>query len=288
MNASAWIILTGALTGAACALSGSFLVLRRMAMLGDAISHAVLPGIALAYLITQSRHSAGMLIGAGLIGLATVFFVEFLQRRGRLASDAAIGVTFTFLFAVGVILITAFGHYVDLDQDCVLFGEIAFVPWDVWMVGETNFGPRAAWMLGAALLINMLFVFLFYKELKVTSFDPVLARSIGVRTGLVHYGLMACISLTTVAAFESVGAILVVAMLVVPAATAYLISKRLMPMLILSVFFGVLSAVTGFLAAAPLDASIAGMMAVASGVFFAIAFIAHLLRKRRQMQTVSA
>ena len=284
MSASAWIILTGALTGAAWALSGSFLVLRRMAMLGDAISHAVLPGIALAYIITQSRQSVGMMIGAGLVGLATVFFVEFLQKRGRLANDASIGVTFTFLFALGVILISAFGHYVDLDQDCVLFGEIAFVPWDVWMIGNTNLGPRAVWSLGAALLINVLFVSLFYKELKVTSFDPMLARSMGVRTGLVHYGLMACISLTTVAAFESVGAILVVAMLVVPAATAYLISARLHVMLVLSVAFGIISAVAGFLAAAPLDASIAGMMAAASGVLFAAAFSAHLLRKRRQVQ----
>lgn len=288
MSAAAWIVLTGALTGAACALGGSFLVLRRMAMLGDAISHAVLPGIAIAYFITQSRSSIGMLIGAGLIGLLTVFFVEILQKKGRLAGDASIGVTFTFLFAVGVILISAFGHYVDLDQDCVLFGEIAFVPWDVWLVNGVNFGPRAVWSLGIALLVNVIFVLLFYKELKVTSFDPVLARSMGVRTGLVHYGLMACISLTTVAAFESVGAILVVAMLVVPAATAYLISAKLHIMLVLSVLFGIASAVAGFFVAAPLDSSIAGMMAVASGAFFAVAFGIHLLRKRRQIKADSA
>lgn len=286
MSVDGWIILIGALTGAACALVGSFLVLRKMAMLGDAISHAVLPGIALAFLITHSRQSAAMLIGAGLFGLLTVFIVDFLHKRGRMQSDTSIGVTFTFLFAVGVILISVFGRYVDLDQDCVLFGEIAFVPWDTWIVQGMNWGPRALWSLGAALIVNLLFITVFYKELKVSTFDPQLARSLGIPVTAIHYGLMACVALTTVAAFETVGAILVVAMLVVPAATAYLLSERLAVMIALSVVFGMLSAVLGFWAAAPLDASIAGMMAVMSGGLFTIAFLYHLLRRRLQTRQI--
>ncbi|MDD5088985.1 MAG: metal ABC transporter permease [bacterium] len=279
MSAAAWILLTGALTGVACGLIGSFLVLRRMAMLGDAISHAVLPGIAIAFLLTGARQSATMLIGAALVGLLTVFLVDVLHRRGRLQHDASIGVTFTFLFALGVILISLFGRYVDLDQDCVLFGEIAFVPWDTWIVGGSDLGPRAIWSLGAALFVNALFILLFYKELKLMTFDSVLARSMGVPVTAVHYGLMGCVALTTVAAFESVGAILVVAMLVVPAAAAYVLSERLGVMIALSALIGGLSAILGFLSAAALNVSIAGMMAVAAGAIFAAAFVYHTIRR---------
>lgn len=287
MSAAAWILLTGVLTGVACGLVGSFLVLRRMAMLGDAISHAVLPGIAVAFLLTRARQSLAMLVGAALVGLLTVFLVDVLHRRGRLQRDASIGVTFTFLFALGVILISLFGRYVDLDQDCVLFGEIAFVPWDSWLVGEFDLGPRAVWSLGAALLANALFILLFFKELKLISFDPVIARSMGIPVNAVHYGLMACVALTTVAAFESVGAILVVAMLVVPAAAAYLFSERLWVMIALSSLLGGLSALLGFFAAASLDVSIAGMMAVAAGILFAAAFVYNIIHKQLRARRIT-
>jgi manganese/zinc/iron transport system permease protein len=283
MNTDFWIITTGVLTGMACGLVGSFLVLRRMAMLGDAISHAVLPGIALAFLLTHSRQSMTMLIGAAAVGILTAFVVETLHKKGRQQTDASIGVTFTALFAVGVILISLFGRYVDLDQDCVLFGEIAFVPWDTWVVNGMDLGPRAVWSLGVTLLVNLLFILLFYKELKLTTFDPVLARSLGIPTTLIHYGLMGCVALSAVAAFESVGAILVVAMLVVPAAAAYLLTERLAVMLLLSAIIGGIAAIIGFYLAAPLDASIAGMMAATAGVIFALAFGFHLLNKRHSI-----
>lgn len=287
MSAAAWILLTGILTGVACGLVGSFLVLRRMAMLGDAISHAVLPGIAVAFLLTRARQSLTMLVGAALVGLLTVFLVDVLHRKGRLQRDASIGVTFTFLFALGVILISLFGRYVDLDQDCVLFGEIAFVPWDSWIIGELDLGPRAVWSLGAALLANAIFILLFFKELKLISFDPVLARSMGVPVTAVHYGLMGCVALTTVAAFESVGAILVVAMLVVPAAAAYLFSERLWAMIALSSLLGGLSALLGFFSAAALDVSISGMMAVAAGILFAAAFVYHVIHKQTRARRIT-
>lgn len=272
MSATLWIILTGVLAAASCGLLGSFLVLRRMSMLGDAISHAVLPGIALAFLFSHSRDAVPMLLGAGALGIFTAMCTEFLNRTGRLQSDAAIGVTFTWLFAVGVILISYYAGQVDLDQECVLYGEIAYVPWDIWLVHGTSWGPRAVWILGATFLIDLLFVLCCYKELKLTTFDPDLARSLGISTRLFHYGLMGAVSLTTVAAFESVGAILVVAMLIAPAATAYLLTDRLAVMIALAMAIGAACAIGGYYLAHTLDASIAGAMATVAGLFFTLAF----------------
>lgn len=283
--ASLWIILTGILAASSCGLLGSFLVLRKMSMLGDAISHAVLPGIVLAFIITQSRHPIPMLIGAGALGLLTAFCTEFLHRAGRLQSDASIGVTFTWLFAVGVILVSMYAGQVDLDQDCVLYGEIAYVPWDIWIVGGHSWGPRAVWILGSVCLIDLLFVWMCYKELKLTTFDPQLAQSLGISTRLFHYLLMGAVSITTVAAFESVGAILVVAMLIAPGATAYLLTDRLHVMLGLAMLFGALSAIGGYALAHWLDASIAGAMATIAGLLFTLAFFlspAHGILAKRQ------
>ncbi len=270
---SFWIILTGMLAASACALVGCFLVLRRMAMLGDAISHAVLPGIAIAFLFSGSRAPLPMLAGAGALGVITTFLIETLHRRGKLQQDASIGVTFTWLFALGVILITLFAGQIDLDQDCVLYGEIAYVPLDLWISdGGAILGPRAVWTLGVITLLNLLFVGICYKELKITAFDPALATSLGISATLWHYLLMAMVSLTTVGSFESVGAILVVAMLIAPPATAYLLTDHLGRMLLYAVLLGCTSAIGGYCLAYMLDGSIAGAMAVVAGFQFALAF----------------
>ncbi|MBM3288776.1 MAG: metal ABC transporter permease [Candidatus Hydrogenedentes bacterium] len=271
MSNAAWVILIGSLASAACALVGCFLVLRKQAMMGDAISHAVLPGIVIAFLIAESRAPAPMLIGAGALGLLTAFTTEALERYGRLQPDASIGVTFTWLFAVGVILVSAFAGHVDLDAECVLYGEIASAPWDVWLWGGADMGPRAVWILGTITAANLVFVLLGYKQLKITSFDPAMAAALGINVTLWHYLLMAFVSFTTVGAFESVGAILVVAMLIVPANTAYLLTDRLSRMLALAVAMGIASAAGGYGLAALLDASIAGAMAVVSGALFVVA-----------------
>ncbi|MBI2345807.1 MAG: metal ABC transporter permease, partial [Deltaproteobacteria bacterium] len=170
------------------------------------------------------------------------------------------------------ILISAFAGQVDLDQECVLYGEIAYVPWDVWIVNGLSWGPRAVWILSAVFCIDFLFVLLCYKELKITTFDPQLAQSLGISTRLFHYLLMAAVSLTTVAAFESVGAILVVAMLIAPAAAAYLLTDRLWVMLGLAMAIGAVAAIGGYLLAHWLDASIAGAMASVAGLCFTCAF----------------
>lgn len=271
MTSGVWIILIGSLVSAACALVGCFLVLRRQALMGDAISHSVLPGIVLAFMLTQSRNPLPMLLGAGALGLLTVFITSVLEKQGKLQPDASIGVTFTWLFAVGVIMVSAFTGHVDLDVECVLYGEIASAPWDVWIVGNLDFGPRSVWILGFVTVANLLFITLGYKQLKLCAFDPGLAGAVGISVTLWHYLLMGFVSMTTVAAFESVGAILVVAMLIVPANTAYLLTDRLSRMLLYSVVIGIISAVGGYGLAAAIDGSIAGAMAVVSGGLFILA-----------------
>jgi manganese/zinc/iron transport system permease protein len=268
-----YIILTASLVASACALLGCFLILRQMAMVGDAISHAVLPGIVLAFLISGSRDSITMLIGAGLIGILTTFLIEFFHKKAKLQTDASIGVTFTWLFAVGVVLISLFAGKVDLDQDCVLYGEIAYVPLDTLIIGDESYGPRALYIMGSILLVIILFIATGFKELFLTTFDPAYASSIGISTALWHYLLMSAVSATTVASFESVGAILVVALLIAPAATAYLLTDNFKFMLVLSCLVGMLASVTGYYVAVWLDSSIAGSIAMMAGIIFTITMI---------------
>ena len=269
-----YIILTAALVSTSCALLGCFLILRKMAMVGDAISHAVLPGIVLAFLISGSRDSVTMLIGAGLIGIITTFLIEFLHKKARLQTDASIGVTFTWLFAVGVVLISLFAGKVDLDQDCVLYGEIAYVPLDLIITGSgTILGPRALYIVGSILVLIVTFIIVGYKELFLTTFDPAYASAIGISTTLWHYLLMGAVSATTVASFESVGAILVVALLIAPAATAYLITDNLKWMLLIASLVGVISSITGYYLAVWTDSSIAGAIATMTGIFFGVALL---------------
>lgn len=287
MSPDFWVILTGILAASACGLIGSFLVLRQNAMLGDAISHAVLPGLALGFLITSSRGVVPMIVGAGLMGLLTAFLTEFLARTGRLYRDSSLGIVFTSLFSVGVILIAAFAGQVDLDQECVLYGEIAYTPWDTFIWGGTNLGPRSVWILGTVLLINTFFIILFYKQLKITSFDPALAKTLGISDRLWHYLLTAMVSLTVVASFESVGAILVVAMLIIPGATAFLLTQRLRLLLVLSVLIGIASAVGGYFGASATNTSIAGFMAVVGGLIFTVIMTVKTLVDRRKRTTAS-
>lgn len=267
-----WIIATGSLVAASCGFLGCFLILRRMAMLGDAMSHAVLPGIAIAYLYTGSREMIPMLLGATALGLACSIFIQYLKSNG-VQNDAAVSVSFTFLFALGIILVSLFARQIDLDLDCVLYGEIAYVPWDTWELAGVQLGPRALWLISGAFIISIFVVILFYKQFKICTFDPLLAISMGIPVTFFHYLLTGLVSMTTVASFESVGAILVVAMLIVPAATAYLLTDRLSVMLLYSTVIGVISAIVGYAISSILDASIAGCMSMVAGFLFACAFL---------------
>ena len=279
-----WIILTGSIIAITCGLLGSFLVLRKMSMVGDAISHAVLPGIVLAFLISGSRDSLPMLIGAASLGVIVTIAIEFLHKKARLQTDASIGISFTSLFAIGVIMISYFAGQVDLDQDCVLYGEISYVPLDMFYTDSgLILGPRAVWFSGVNLLLTITFIYFGYRGLSITTFNEEFAKSLGISTVFWHFSLMSFVSLTTVISFESVGAILVVAFMIVPAATAYLLTNKLKTMLWLSSVFGFLSAVGGYILASSIDGSVAGAMASVAGLLFFIIFGYSILRRRSQM-----
>ncbi|WP_418302597.1 metal ABC transporter permease [Lysinibacillus fusiformis] len=279
-----WVVLTGLLVGVTCGIAGVFLILRKMSMIADAISHTVLFGIVMAYIITQSLNGFWMLIGAAVAGILTAYLVQLLHSSG-IQEDAAIGVVFTSLFAAGVLLITLFASNVHLDVEHVLMGEIAFVPWDRWTVLGLAM-PKAVWMLLLVLVINIVFLLLFFKEMKLATFDPVYAATIGIPVVFLHYGFMTSISFTTVAAFDSVGAILVVAMLIGPAATSYLISKSIKQMFIYSMLFGAGASVIGYYLAKLWDTSIAGMMATTVGLLFIITLISQKIIERRRKALV--
>lgn len=272
MTYTAWIILTASLVGLSCGLIGVFLILRKMAMMADAIGHTVLLGIVMAYLITRELTGMHMLIGAILAGLLTAFLVQWFHSRG-VQQDASIGIVFTTLFAIGVILIATSVGNAHLDVKHALMGEITFVPWNLIelpLVGEI---PQATALLLLVLCIVLIFIIAFYKEWKITSFDPALAASLGIPVLAMHYLFMGLVSITTVASFDAVGAIMVVAMLITPAASAYLWTDRLSVMLALSSVFGVVSAITGYYIAAWIDTSISGSMAFATGLVFLFSFI---------------
>lgn len=274
-----WIVITGMLAAMSCALLGNYLVLRRMSMMGDAISHAVLPGLAIAFILSESRGSLPMLIGATAIGILTALLIQGVTRLSGLDRGASMGVIFTTLFALGLILIRQAADHVDLDPGCVLYGAIELTPLDVYTLLGMEI-PQAAVTTGIMLFINLLFVLAFYKELKITSFDPSLATTLGINANFMHYLLMTLVAATTIVAFESVGSILVIAMLIVPGAAAHLLTDRLSVMLAISLFIAALSAVLGHIGAITVptwlgfrDTSTAGMMAVASGVIFLLAFL---------------
>lgn len=272
----AWVMLAGVLGNVACALVGCYLVLRRMSLLGDAISHAILPGLALAFIITGSRDVLPMLVGALVVGVATTFLTQVLHQWGKVPEDSSMGIVFTSLFAIGVLLITYVASQVDLDPGCVLYGSIESTPDTPLVVGGWQADlPRQVAVLGVVLLVNLLGILVFYKELKIVSFDPFLATTMGLSAAVVHYGLMTAVAVTSVAAFESVGSILVVAMLIAPAATAQLLTDRLGRMLLIAALVAAVSAVAGYLAAAYwINAPAAPMMAVAAGAQFSAAVLA--------------
>ncbi|MCC9603939.1 metal ABC transporter permease [Stieleria sp. JC731] len=272
-----WIVLIGAFAAVSAALLGNFLVLRRMSMLGDAITHAVLPGIATAFFFTQSRDSLTMFVGAVIVGILTAFFTEWIRRAGKVDEGASMGVVFTSLFAFGLLLLVQTADNVDLDPYCVLYGAIELSPLDTVNLFDRQI-PRAAITLGIVTIINIGFVLLFFKELRLTSFDPALATTMGFSAKLMHYALMVLVSVTAVAAFESVGSILVVAMFVVPPAAAFMLTDRLGVMIFFSAIIAASSAFLGHLMAISVptwfgfgSTTTAGMIAVATGIYFIFA-----------------
>ncbi len=267
------IQLIASVIAAACALPGVFLVLRRMAMMSDAISHTVLLGIVIGFFLTRDLGSPLLFIGAALTGVLTVSLVELINRTRLVKEDAAIGLVFPVLFSIAVILISRYAGNVHLDVDAVLVGELAFAPFDRFVVFGYDIAPRALVIGVIILLLNLMFITLFYKELKLATFDVGLAASLGFAPAAIHYGLMFVVSVTAVGAFDAVGSILVVALMIAPPAAAYLLTNRLSHMIALSVGIGVISAVGGYWIAHWIDASIAGSMATMTGICFGVVFL---------------
>jgi manganese/zinc/iron transport system permease protein len=273
------IALMGFLVSLACGLCGTFLVLRRLSLLGDAISHSVLPGLVLAFLWTGARHPLAMLVGAAGSGLFATAAIEFLQSRSRLKGDAATGIVFTTLFAFGVFLLTRHAHAVDLDPDCVLHGEIGFLPFQPsveWL--GLSLGPRPVVFMAAVALGVIALGALLYPALLVSSFDPGLAASRGLSPRFMHHLLLGGVAVVVVAAFEAVGAILVIGMLILPPAFGLLLTRRLPALLALTVLHGALSAPLGVSLAIWLNCAIAPAMVVAGALLFGLAWLASLAR----------
>jgi len=294
-NAQIEIQIIASLVAVACAIPGTFLVLRKMAMISDAISHSILPGIVVGFFITQDLNSPLLILLAALTGIITVVLVEYIQKTGLVKEDTAIGLVFPALFSIGVILIAKNANDVHLDVDAVLLGELAFAPFDRFLIGGIDVGPKSLWVVGTILLITISLLFLFFKELKVSTFDKGLAASLGFSPAIIHYGLMSVSSITTVGAFDAVGAILVVALMIAPAAAAYLLTTDLKKMLALAISFGIFSAIMGYWVAHWLDASISGSITTVLGLVFLLVYlfapskgiIAVMYREKQQRTEVS-
>ena len=260
------ITMIAVVVAVACALPGVFLVLRGVTMVSDAITHTVLLGIVLAFFITQDLNSPLLMIGATLVGVATVWLIETIQRSKLVSNDAAIGIVFPLFFSIAIIMITQYAGDVHLDEDAVLMGELAFAPFRRLDLFGYDLGPQSLWVMLVILMINALFIFFFYKELKLTTFDPAFAAALGFSPLLVHYALMTLVSLTAVGAYDSVGSILIVGFMVGPALSGYLLTHSLKKMIAITVLIAVVNSVSGVRLAFLFDTTIAGMIAVTTGV----------------------
>ncbi len=284
------MLLVAILASLASSIVGVFLVLRKMSMMTDAISHTVLLGIVLAFMITRDLNHPLLIIGATIVGVLTVVLVELLVKSKKTSEDAATGVVFPLLFAIAIILISLEFRGVHLDIDSVLLGNLEFVYFDQLQVGGVNIGPRSLYILALVLVLNLGFFILFYKELKIVSFDAKLAAVLGISPLIIHYGLMMLVSLTAVTSFDAVGSVVVIALMVGPAVTALLFTKNLLRTVLLSMGIGLFNSVGGFLFALYFDLRTSGVIAGMTLIVFLVALlvnpkngvIALILRRRAQ------
>lgn len=268
-----WVIISASVVAMACSLPGCFMLMRGMSMLVDGISHAVLPGIVIGYILTGSLHATGLLIGATLAGLLAVWLMEKVSQRHRLKPDAGIGVIYTAFFAIGVILISSVTYHTDLDQECVLYGDISHILFDQLRISNSFFIPKPLLSSAAVLLLNILFIWIFYRQLVIMVFDPVFASSIGIRVHLLHYLLTTLICFSAVASFETAGSILVITFFTALPATAYLWARSLPSMLVLCVLISLFSSYVGYYIAAYWGGAVAGGIVLCIGILFLLSVI---------------
>lgn len=283
LTLDAFPLIAAILAALSCGLLGNFLILRKQSLMGDAISHAVLPGLVVAFLITQSRSPGIMFVGAAFSAILTVALVELIKRLGKVEPGAAMGVVFSVLFALGVYLLeSASARSIDLDADCVLHGNLQTLFWmdsplrfeELWSMQTLEGIPRQLWTLLGTTVAVVAFIGVFFKELRISSFDPGISTVQGINAGIMHMALMSFVAIAAVASFEAVGSILVIAMLICPAATARLLTDRLISQIIVSAIVAFLTAIVGYAIASKMNVNAAGMMASVSGAFVLVAMIA--------------
>lgn len=272
MNVFFWTVCIAFLVAVNCTLIGSFLVVRGQAMLGDAISHTALLGIVLAFLVSNSMHPLTILTGAIIAGVASTLLVSFLHRQLGTSTDMAINITFSAFFSLAIILIMLYTEKVDLDLECVLYGQLPMMPFDVWLYKGYNLGPKAVYLLIGLLLANISFVTLCYPMLMLTSFDPMFATIMGVNTQLWHYSLMVMTAITTVITYKVVGSVLVLAFLVIPTITVYLLTSNFFSMLVYACILNMYITLGGYKLALLFNGSVSGAMVIVASFFFALAF----------------
>jgi manganese/zinc/iron transport system permease protein len=267
-----WILLIVILLGIPASMLGTFLMLRKMGMLTDAIAHSILPGIVIAYLIAGRKDTFMILLIASLFGVITTILIAWIEKKLKNRNDAATGISFTFLFAVGIILVTLFAEQADLDADCVLFGEMLYIPFETIFVENWEV-PRALLVASLVFILVILFIFLAYRKLSLISFDETYALAIGVSVSLWHYALIALVSMLTVASFEVLGSVLVIALFMFPPATAFLLSKKLKVMLFIALIISFLSVIFGYYLSVWQGGSSAASIVIVQGLFFTLSFV---------------
>tara|TARA_Y100000589_G_scaffold323288_1_gene357586 strand:+ start:2362 stop:3216 length:855 start_codon:yes stop_codon:yes gene_type:complete len=270
-----WIILTACIIAINSSLLGGFLVLRKMSLIGDALSHAILPGIVIAFLISGEINSFWILLGASSFGIFAIVLIDWLNRVGGFGKDSSIGIIYTLLFAIGIILITSKAKNADIDVDCVLFGDINTVP----LVNKIMGVPTPTFNLILISFITIPFILFGLKGFQITSFDKGYAKTLGISIGFWSYLLLGLSSISTVFSFDSVGAIMVIGLMVIPASFANLITKNLRSFLFIAVSFGILNCLVGHLISIAIDVPTVPTICLIMGLILFLTLIIQPLRK---------
>lgn len=273
MSIELWTLLIAAVTSIVCALSGSLLLVSRKSMVSEGLSHAVLPGLVISFLVFRDYSSPWLILSAAASGLLMIWLTQLLQKTGLVDDDAGLGIVFSGMFSVGVLIVSRSLRNTHFHADCIIDGNLALAPLDRLEVAGFDLGPRSWLVMTGMLVIVLCYIVLFYKELKLALFDSLLACRFRLRPALLQFVTLAVISLTTVCAFNVAGSILIVALMIAPAASAYLLTNRLGSLLIFSSVIGCVSALLGHLMARSLDIAPTGPMASAAGLIFLIVLV---------------
>lgn len=268
----AWTLAIAVVTSVSCALCGSLLLVARKSMVSEGLSHAVLPGLVLAFVLTRDYNSPWLILAAGASGLIMVWLTHLLSRSGLVDDDAGLGIVFAGMFSIGILIVSAELKNTHFHADCIIDGNLALAALDRFEVGGYDLGPRSWIVMSVVLVVVISFIGLTYKELKIGIFDPILAARFGLRPSLLQIVWLGIVSVTTVAAFDVAGSILIVALMIAPPAAAYLLTDRLSWLLVIASVIAILSSVGGFYLAIALDIAPAGPIASFAGMLFVAVF----------------